>query len=803
MQYDRIPQYLKGHARFCVWAYRNRDGKRTKIPYDPCTGHKARSNDPTTFTSFQKAKAALERRPGGYSGLGIGMFGDLVGVDIDHCVGESGELSPLAREIVDKLGSYAERSPSGDGVHILCRARELPYTKGEYRLNNRALGLEVYPAGFTQRFLTLTGDALNDEGVNIRTDEVMELLEKHMAKSITDRYPAVDDVPAETAAEPRESDIFDDAELLDRMLKSTKGDAIAHLWSGDWEWSGKYGSQSDADMALCNQLAFWTRKDPAQMDRMFRQSGLMRDKWDEQRGGMTYGGLTIQEAIARTEKVRDPDYRGTPAQRVVQALRFLRENDVAHNDRYRRDDIGAGYLLADYLKPFARPISDGKAWFVYDGKRWSEDKEKATAKEAAKDMSRALARYAADLSESEMKDYLSWAGKWSDGSKRERFIKEAVSVYPVTRGSFDRDIWLLNLNNGTLDLRTMEFRDHDPDDMLTQLSPVDYDPDATCPRWERFIQEIMVPGESETEHLDKETATAEKADFLQRYLGYCLCGDTTAEAFLVMYGPTSRNGKGVCVGTVQTILGDYSKAMNPESLMVGKLKDGRGPSEDIARLNGVRMASVGEIQQGAKLNASLVKQLTGGDSVNARFLGENSFDFIPQCKLLLHTNHLPQCSDLSVFDSGRALVLTFGRHFEAREQDKGLKAELRQPGNQSGILNWLIQGFREYQKRGLTPPESVRSATQDYRKDSDKVARFMDEALEENALGEVRLSLLYSSYKIWCRDNGQYPESSRGFRRSLERAGVHIQKKRPNGSSEAPTSMVVGYDLLFDYAMSA
>ena len=182
MQYDRIPQHLKDHARFCVWAYRSRDGKRTKIPYDPCTGRKARSNDPTTFTSFQNARAALDRRPGGYSGLGIGMFGDLVGVDIDHCVDESGELSPLAREIVDKLGSYAERSPGGDGVHIMCRARELPYTEGRYYLNSRSLGLEIYPAGFTKRFLTLTGDALNDEDVNIRTDEIMELLERYMKK---------------------------------------------------------------------------------------------------------------------------------------------------------------------------------------------------------------------------------------------------------------------------------------------------------------------------------------------------------------------------------------------------------------------------------------------------------------------------------------------------------------------------------------------------------------------------------------------------------------------------------------------
>lgn len=801
MEYDRIPPYLKDHARFCVWAYRNRDGKRTKIPYDPHAGRKARSNDQTTFASFQQAKEALERRPGDYSGLGIGMFGELVGVDIDHCIDETGELSSLAREVVDKLGSYAERSPGGDGVHILCRTRDLPYTKGNYLLNNRDLGLEVYPAGHTNRFLTLTGNALNSEDVNIRTDEIMELLEKYMRKDRTNGSSPVGSTPMETTATSRESDIFDDAELIDRMLKSTKGEHIAHLWAGDWEWSGKYGSQSEADQALCNHLAFWARKDPVQMDRLFRQSGLMRKKWDRGQSGSTYGRETIQKAIAGTKTVWNPGYGESQDQRVAQALRFLRENDVAHNGRYPRTDVGAGDLLADYLKPFARAADDGKVWFIYDGVRWSND-SKAKVKEAAKDMSRALARYAADLPESEMKDYLDWARKWSDGFKRERYIKEAASVYEVKRGAFDENIWLLNLNNGTLDLRTMEFRDHSPDDMLSHLAPVDYDPDAACPRWERFIQEIMVPGESETKNLDKEIVAAEKADFLQRYLGYCLCGDTSAESFLIMYGPTSRNGKSVCVGTVQTILGDYAKSMTPESLMVSKSKDGRGPSENIARLNGIRMASVSEIQQGARLDASLVKQLTGGDKMTARFLGENSFDFFPQCKLLMHTNHLPQCSDLSVFDSGRALVLTFGRHFEEWEQDKGLKAELRKPENQSGILNWLLQGFREYRKRGLTPPKSVRLATQEYRKDSDKIARFMEETLKQDVLREVRLTLLYSAYKIWCQDNGQYPESSRVFKRSLEQAGVHIVKKRPNEGGEN-TTMVVGFSLLSEYAMSA
>ena len=373
MQYDRIPQYLKDHARFCVWTYRTRDGKRTKIPYDPSTGRKARSNDQNTFASFQKAKTALDRRPGEYSGLGVGMFGDLIGVDIDHCIDKAGELSPLARDIVDKLGSYAERSPSGDGVHILCRARDLPYTKGQYLLNNRDLGLEVYPAGHTSRFLTLTGDALNHEDVNIRTDEIMELLEKYMRKDRADSSSPVWNTPMETAVDPCESDILDDSDLLDRMLKSTSGEAIARLWAGDWEWSGKYGSQSEADQALCNHLAFWTRKDPVQMDRLFRQSGLMRDKWDRPQSGSTYGWLTIQNAISGTKDIWSSRHKGAPSQGVAQALSFLQENDAAHNDRYRRDDIGAGDLLADYLKPFARAADDGKVWFIYDGVRWSND----------------------------------------------------------------------------------------------------------------------------------------------------------------------------------------------------------------------------------------------------------------------------------------------------------------------------------------------------------------------------------------------------------------------------------------------
>ena len=151
-----------------------------------------------------------------------------------------------------------------------------------------------------------------------------------------------------------------------------------------------------------------------------------------------------------------------------------------------------------------------------------------------------------------------------------------------------------------------------------------------------------------------------------------------------------------------------------------------------------------------------------------------------------------------MFDSGRALVLPFSRHFEDWEQDKGLKSEFRKPENQSGILNWLIQGFQKYQEHGLTPPESVRAATRDYRQDSDKVARFMEDAMEQVPDSEIRLTLLYAAFKLWCQQNGQYVESSRNFRRLLERTGVQIVKKRPKDGGEN-TTMVIGYTVVPDY----
>ena len=793
LRYDGVPPDLRASACFCLWGYRHRNGKQTKVPYSPATGAKARANDQSTFGGFEDAVRALGRRPQEYDGLGVGLFGDLVGVDIDHCINDSGELSSVAKDIIDSLNSYTEISPSGRGVHVLCRAPGLSYGTADYYTKNSRLGVEIYAAGRTNRYLTLTGDVLRSCGAQERTAELKSVLDRYMRRGGTQP-------PTHAESTHEEAQVLDDAEVIDRMLSSAKGESIARLWAGELDG---YSSQSEADLALCNHLAFWTGKNAEQIDRLFRQSGLMRGKWDRPQSGSTYGAITIERAVRDCTAVWAPGSAVDKREGVMRALGFLRACDAAHNPRYKRDDIGAGYLLADYLKPFARPLARGKAWVVYDGRRWSDSMGEAVVEEAAKDMSRALALYASELPDCEMKDYLDWAGKWTQRAKRKIYIQDAASPHVVSRGEFDRDPWLLNLNNGTLDLRTMELHGHDPDDLITHLAPVDYDPDAVCERWERFIGEIMEPGDAESKSDDGQRTGQEKALFLQRFFGYCLSGDTRAEAFLIMYGPTSRNGKSVFVETIQTLMGDYGKVINADTLLLSRARDGSGPSEDIARLNGTRMASVGEIPQGAKLDAARMKSLTGGDSVNARFLGENSFDFTPQFKLVLHTTHLPQCSDLSVFDSERALVLPFSRHFEPHEQDRTLKSEFSKPDNLSGVLNWLIAGLMEYKRIGLFPPTPVIGATREYRKDSDKIARFIEDVLEVSTDGEERTAYVYDVYKEWCRENGQYPESSKSFLRGLERAGLRIARARPKCGPGEKTTLLFGYRVSSSYLTAA
>lgn len=309
-------------------------------------------------------------------------------------------------------------------------------------------------------------------------------------------------------------------------------------------------------------------------------------------------------------------------------------------------------------------------------------------------------------------------------------------------------------------------------------SGITYDPDADCPRWHSFIKEVMC-------------GDADLADFLQRSLGYALTGDTSQECMFILYGVTSRNGKGTAMETFLKIMGDYGKTSNPD-MLAAKFRGGNtgGPSEEVARLVGSRFVNISEPEKKITFNAALVKRMTGNDTINARFLNENSFDFVPVFKIFINTNYLPNVNDMTLFQSGRLKIIPFNRHFEEGEQDQGLKGQFAKPENLSGIFNWCLEGYKKYCQRGLELPQAVTKATEDYKDDSDRIGQFIEAWLEKDNEAELRTAAAYQLYTKWCEENGYSSENQKNFKNAI---GVHftVARKRPKGGG-GQTTLILG-----------
>lgn len=488
--YDKLPQTLKDHGAFCLWQYeKDRSGRLTKMPYQ-MNGMKASSTDRTTFTSFDDAASHMD----GYSGIGLGVFDDLAAIDIDHCVVD-GALSEMALDIIRIMDSYTEYSPSGTGVRILFRVRDIAYDKERYYINNRGIGLEVYVAGYTNRFVTVTGDAINGSDIEDRSDALMTVLDKYMVKP--EKLAGAISAPGS---------YLTDASVKGKAMASRQGEKFIALWNGIVP-EGK--SHSEADAALCSMLAFWCGGDTEQMDRLFRQSGLYREKWERE----DYRSATLGKAVALATDFYRPVGKTSAAEDFDDLQQTVTALTPAENYRYPWNDIGNGKLFADVFRDIARYVPERKQWFIYDGTRWVADTGSLKAMELCKALADALMRYALDIrDEHKRRSYIDHCKKWQSRHVRITILSDAQSIYPISMQEFDSDRYLFNCANGTLDLRTMAFREHSAEDRLTKITPVDYVPGARSDRYTRFISEIM-------------SGDVEKARFLQKALGYSVSGD--------------------------------------------------------------------------------------------------------------------------------------------------------------------------------------------------------------------------------------------------------------------------------------
>lgn len=764
VQLEKIPQFLKDNGQFCNWKYELRDGNQTKVPYTPGTTRRASVNDPSTFTAFETAASAT-----GYNGIGIRVNGRIVGIDLDHCI-EDGKLLPWAQAIVNRFSAtYIEVSPSGTGIRIFCLLPHgFTYDTQTYYIKRG--DIEVYIPGHTNRFLTVTGNALTDGDVAETAEALTWLLDTHMRRP-TPPTPAV--------AVPGESYLSDE-QVIAKASAARNGEKFRRLWDGDITG---YKTHSEADAALLAILAFWCSGDKAQMDRLFRQSCLMREKWDEYRGSDTYGNISLAKAVSKMTDYYKPIIPRPAAEDF--GVDRLKELDPMDSSKYPWNDIGAGHIFADFYQDRLRYVPERKMWFHYEGGIWQPDTGNLRAMLYCMELADLMYTFALEIrDEDKRKSYMKYASRWQSHSNRVNILKDAQVYHPILYGSFDSDIYSFNCRNGTLHIDTGEFTEHRSTDLLTKISPVVYDPTAYSQRFSTYIDEIM-------------SGDGDRAKFLQKILGYGLTGDTRHECMTILYGVTTRNGKGTLCESVLKVLGDYGCASRPETIAMKSYTSGSQPSEDVARLAGVRFVNIPEPGKGMVLDAAKVKAMTGNDTLNARFLHENSFDFQPQFKIYVNTNFLPVINDMTLFSSDRIIIIPFDRHFDEQSRDTTLKHRFAEEGVQSAILNWLLEGYRLLQSEGLFLPKSVKEATDRYQHDSDKMALFFEDNLVADDAAEELTSTVYARYKGWCQENGCYPESMKNFKQGLQ-AFAQVVRKRPKYGGEK-TTMLIGYRLVSEF----
>lgn len=597
--FEKVARELQEDGKFCYWKYEDRGRKKLdKVPYR-LNGARGDPSDIQAFSSFEDIVCGFSNR---YSGIGMGVFGRFAAIDIDDCL-HDGVLSDLAEDVVDTMDTYTEISPSGNGIRLIGFVDNFDYDKNRYYINNREIGLEVYVPRCTSRFLAITGNVLRDVPVRECTEELKVVLEKYMVRPIRTRKKPT----------PAPGSYLSDASVLAKATAAKNGEIFTALWNGE-DPDGK--SPSEGDMSLAVRLAFWCGGDKEQMDRLFRESGRMRPKWDRAQSGSTYGEITLDKAIAMSDTFYMPVAVSSPQDDFDPVYGKLLELQPHSNSRYQRQDLGFGRLYADVFKDVARYVPERKCWFVYDGKRWQPDIGTLKAMELSKGLADAMLRYALTVRDEEKRtSFLSQCQKWQFRKNRTTYLNEAQSVYPISMSAFDRDIYLLNCGNVTVDVRTGAAHEHTPEDMITRLAGADYDPSADAGKFQQFVSEIL--------------EQPEKVRFMQKAAGYALTGDTSRECLFIAYGPLSRNGKGTFMESVLGVMGEYGLAVRPETIAQKNNITSQAPSEDVARLAGIRFANLSEPSKGMVLNAAQVKSMTGNDTLNARFLHENSFDFKP------------------------------------------------------------------------------------------------------------------------------------------------------------------------------
>ncbi len=459
------------------------------------------------------------------------------------------------------------------------------------------------------------------------------------------------------------------------------------------------------------------------------------------------------------EKIQNADIR-----RAIEELsRDLRANKFVHGEMQFTDITNRDY----FLKAFDSKIRYCLMWnkfLIWNGTCWEIDK-KGKVEEDCVDFVHHMYRGLRVITDLQLqKDFEKHLIK----SESFRRIQALVGLLKMSKDikvsddELDTDNYLFNVNGITLNLKNGKGFPPEPTNLITKRSKFIYDKDAKCPTWDMFLLQIF----------NKDT---DLIRFVQKAMGYSLSGDVREQCLFILWG-TGANGKSTFLNVLQELFGDYACTTGTETFM----KKTSEQSNDLARLKGIRLVTTTEVEQGKALSESLIKQITGGDEITARFLYGEYFSFKPTFKIFMATNHKPKIRGADNGIWRRIKMIPFTVTIPAEQRDKTLTEKLI--AENSGILNWLIQGYALWRKEGLNEPEAIRDANEEYRMDMDAVGTFVNDCFDLDASMRWRLpnQMLYQTYIKWCNANNErvmsqkwltMRMSEKGFRRMVSNTG--------------------------------
>ena len=418
-------------------------------------------------------------------------------------------------------------------------------------------------------------------------------------------------------------------------------------------------------------------------------------------------------------------------------------------------DVANALRLVSGFSGEMRYVGRWKKWLVWDGQRWKFDASldvESFAKKVAADLWKEIAERQSSLDRDAIKAMKKFAKYSNDARGIRNMIAMAKSDERIRISHHDLNVdpWILNVRNGTIDLRSGALRPHRRSDLLTKLAPIDFHPYAKCPRWREFLKQVFAED-------------MEIVNYIKRLVGYCLTGCTNEHVFPFLLGG-GANGKSTFIEILLELFGvDYALKPSPDFLIA---KRGESHPTERADLHGIRFAACVETEAGQSLAESLVKELTGGDTIRARRMKEDFWSFKPTHKIWLASNHKPsiRAGDYGMWR--RIKLIPFDVVFAENQQDKFLREKLRK--ELPGILAWAVHGCLEWQSDGLNEPASVRDATKEYGKESNEIEQFIDARCEKGPTFEAPASELFEAYLATEPDDRP---TQRSFGTSLSQLG--------------------------------